>query len=391
MNLNARKNEIEARLAEIRGLVDKETDTEKLSAYEKECDDLQNERSQIVAKLNIADKTIVKPIVVEKNSVDKTELEARAKSMREGRTITVSADEILLPNHVDTTLAPYPFQEVSTLVDKVKVVNLKGGETYTKSFVKSHGTAGLTTEGQAYTETEPEFGYATISKVKMTAYTEITEELEKLPAIDYQAEVVKNINVSLRKKLSQQLLLGAGTTNTFKGIFSAACEALADSEDLELTTIDENTLDDIVFAYGGDEEVEGGAVLILNKNDLRAFARLRTAEGRKVHTIDYKNSTIDGIPYIINSNCKAITDTATEAGDYAMAYGALTNYEVAIFSGVDIAKSTDYKFKDGIICYKASVFTGGNVIGYDGFLRIKKGTTTTPTTTEEPETPGTGD
>ena len=390
MNLNARKKEIEARLAEIRGLVDKETDTEKLSAYEKECDDLQNERSQIVAKLNIADKTIVKPIVVEKNSVDKTELEARAKSMREGRTITVSADEILLPNHVDTTLAPYPFQEVSTLVDKVKVVNLKGGETYTKSFVKSHGTAGLTTEGQAYTETEPEFGYATISKVKMTAYTEITEELEKLPAIDYQAEVVKNINVSLRKKLSQQLLLGAGTTNTFKGIFSDACEALEDSEDLELTTIDENTLDDIVFAYGGDEEVEGGAVLILNKNDLRAFARLRTAEGRKVHTIDYKNSTIDGIPYIINSNCKAITDTATEAGDYAMAYGALTNYEVAIFSGVDIAKSTDYKFKDGIICYKASVFTGGNVIGYDGFLRIKKGTATTPTTTEEPETPGTG-
>ena len=391
MNLNARKNEIEARLAEIRGLVDKETDTEKLSAYEKECDVLQNERSQIVAKLNIADKTIVKPIVVEKNSVDKTELEARAKSMREGRTITVSADEILLPNHVDTTLAPYPFQEVSTLVDKVKVVKLKGGETYTKSFVKSHGTAGLTTEGQAYTETEPEFGYATISKVKMTAYTEITEELEKLPAIDYQAEVVKNINVSLRKKLSQQLLLGAGTTNTFKGIFSDACEALEDSEDLELTTIDENTLDDIVFAYGGDEEVEGGAVLILNKNDLRAFARLRTAEGRKVHTIDYKNSTIDGIPYIINSNCKAITDTATEAGDYAMAYGALTNYEVAIFSGVDIAKSTDYKFKDGIICYKASVFTGGNVIGYDGFLRIKKGTATTPTTTEEPETPGTGD
>ena len=391
MNLNARKNEIEARLAEIRGLVDKETDTEKLSAYEKECDDLQNERSQIVAKLNIADKTIVKPIVVEKNSVDKTELEARAKSMREGRTITVAADEILLPNHVDTTLAPYPFQEVSTLVDKVKVVNLKRGETYTKSFVKSHGTAGLTTEGQAYTETEPEFGYATISKVKMTAYTEITEELEKLPAIDYQAEVVKNINVSLRKKLSQQLLLGAGTTNTFKGIFSDACEALEDSEDLELTTIDENTLDDIIFAYGGDEEVEGGAVLILNKNDLRAFARLRTAEGRKVHTIDYKNSTIDGIPYIINSNCKAITDTATEAGDYAMAYGALTNYEVAIFSGVDIAKSTDYKFKDGIICYKASVFTGGNVIGYDGFLRIKKGTTTTPTTTEEPETPGTGD
>jgi hypothetical protein len=45
---------------------------------------------------------------------------------------------------------------------------------------------------------------------------------------------------------------------------------------------------------------------------------------------------------------------------------------VPIFSPVEIGKSTDYKFKDGIICYKASVFTGGNVVGYKGFLRIKK-------------------
>ena len=57
-----------------------------------------------------------------------------------------------------------------------------------------------------------------------------------------------------------------------------------------------------------------------------------------------------------------------------MAYGPLANYEVPIFSGVEVAKSTDYKFKDGIICYKASVFTGGNVVGYKGFLRVKKAT-----------------
>ena len=47
------------------------------------------------------------------------------------------------------------------------------------------------------------------------------------------------------------------------------------------------------------------------------------------------------------------------------------NYEVPVFSPVEIGKSTDYKFKDGIISYKASVFTGGNVVGYNG-LRIKK-------------------
>ncbi len=374
MNLRARLKEIEERLAEIRKASETENDVEKLTAYESECDTLQNERTMIQKKLQIETKSEVKPVVVETNSANKEMLEKRGKDIKEGRVIVVASDEILLPEHVDSTLAPVPYAEVSTLVDKVKVVNLKGGETYKKSFAKSHGEAGLTEEGKPYAETEPNYGYCTVTKVKVTAYTEITEELEKLPAIPYQAEVLKNINISLRKKISQQILRGAGDSNTFTGIFSDRAVALADSEPLYVANITEDTLDDIIFAYGGDEEVEGGSVLILNKNDLRAFARLRTKEGRKVHTIDYKACTIDGIPYVINSNCKALSDTKTADGDYCLAYGSLKNYEVPIFSGVEIGKSTDYKFKDGIICYKASVFTGGNVVGYNGFLRIKKGT-----------------
>lgn len=376
MNLIARLKEIDARLAEIRSASNNENDVEKLTAFDLECDKLHDERKSIEAKLNIASKTEIKPVIIEAKSQNKEALERRGIDLKEKRTIVVSSDEILLPNHVDNNLAPVPFAEVSTLVDRVKFVNLNGGETYTKSFVKNHGIAGLTNEGAPYSETEPEFGYCTVTKVKVTAYTEITEELEKLPAINYQAEVLKNINVSLRKRISQQILLGAGDSNTFTGIFSEKAVALADSEPLELDAITDSTLDDIVFAYGGDEEVEGGAVLILNKNDLRAFAKLKTKEGRKVHVIDYKACTIDGIPYVINSNCKAISDPNTADGDYCIAYGALENYEVPVFSPVEVAKSTDYKFKDGIVCYKSSVFTGGNVVGYNGFLRIKKKTAT---------------
>ena len=375
MNLMKRKQEIEARLTEIRGLASNETDVEKLTAFETEVDKLQEERAMIEKKMNIASKSDYKPsVVVETKSKSNEELEARGKAIKEGRTITVASDEILLPTHTAGTIAEVPYREVSTLVDKVHVVNLNGGETYKKSYVKSHGEAGLTEEGGSYHETEPEFGYLTITKVKITAYTEITEELEKLPALPYQAEVLKNINISLKKKISQQILRGAGDSNTFTGIFSDKAVALADQKEFKIAEITDTTLDDIIFAYGGDEEVEGGAVLILNKNDLRAFAKLRTKEGRKVHVIDYNACTIDGIPYVINSHCKAISDPSTADGEYSIAYGALSNYEVPIFSPVEIGKSTDYKFKDGIICYKASVFTGGNVVGYNGFLRVKKGT-----------------
>jgi HK97 family phage major capsid protein len=373
MNLEKRKQEIKVRLNEIKGLTGVEATLELLEDLEKEVDELKEEEETIDRKLAIQRKAVINPIQIERtDQVNKEELEKRGKALKEARVIQVSSEEILLPEHTAPNIAAYPFAQVSSLVDRVKVVNLNGGETYKKSFIKGNGIAGLTAEGAAYSETEPDFGYLTITKVKVTAYTEITEELEKLPSLPYQAEVIKNINIALKKKISEQILKGPGTSNTFTGIFSDQAVALADATPLEISAITDSTLDDIVFAYGGDEEIEGGAYLILNKNDLRAFAGLRTPEGRKVHTIDYINSTIDGIPYIINSHCKALTDTNTSEGEYVMAYGGLHNYEVPIFSPVEIGKSTDYKFKDGIISYKASVFTGGNVVGYNGFLRIKK-------------------
>ena len=158
MNLFARLKEIDARLAEIRTASNTENDVEKLTAFDSECDKLHEERKMIEAKLNISSKTEVKPVMVEAKTENKEVLEKRGIDLKEKRTIVVSSDEILLPNHVSNNLAPVPFREVSTLVDRVKVVNLNGGETYTKSFVKNHGVAGLTAEGSAYAETEPEFG-----------------------------------------------------------------------------------------------------------------------------------------------------------------------------------------------------------------------------------------
>ncbi|MBU1094551.1 MAG: phage major capsid protein [Firmicutes bacterium] len=376
MNANVRMKEIEGRIAEIRKISDAAS-LEELENLELEVDKLNEERNVLSKKIEIAKKFDPTPVIETKSGgLPKEALEKRGLDLREKRTIQVSQDEILLPEHIDGKLAVYPFSEVSTLVDNIKLVNLVGGETYKKTFVKGSGTAGYTQEGADYNESEPSFGYLTITKCKLTAYTEITEELEKLPAINYQSEVIKNIKTSLKKKLSLEILKGAGGSNQFTGIFSQNATALADTTDVEVSEINEDTLDDIIYAYGGPEEVEGSAILILSKADLRAFARLRTEEGRKVHTIDYVNHTIDGIFYIINSNCEAISNSATTTGAYCIAYGSLKNYETAIFSPIEISKSTDYKFKQGIICYKASVFAGGNVVGYKGFVRVKKGAVT---------------
>ena len=43
-----------------------------------------------------------------------------------------------------------------------------------------------------------------------------------------------------------------------------------------------------------------------------------------------------------------------------------------VFSDVEITESKDYKFKEGMIAFKASVFLGGNVAAYKTFFRVKK-------------------
>lgn len=317
--------------------------------------------------------------------------DTRGKAIKDGKNVKFSAKAVTknvkaltstdaaMPVHTAADVNE-TFNDVSSLVDRVKNVQLEGGETYQRGFVKSYGDgAGATAEGADYNPSEPTFGYVTIKKEKITAYTEEPEEMVKLPNADYDSVVEGSVTKAIRRYLSRQILIGDGSTSKFKGIFhnptEAAEQVIDPATDITtITAIDDATLDEIIYSYGGDEEVEDVAVLILNKKDLKAFAKLRDKQGRKVYTIvNHGNTgTIDGVPYIINSACKAISDTATAAGDYSMAYGPLQNYEMAIFSDIDARKSTDYKFKQGQIAYRADIFAGGAVAAYNGFVRVKK-------------------
>lgn len=272
------------------------------------------------------------------------------------------------------------FNDVSSLIDRVKIVSLSGGETYQRGYVKSYGAAGgVTAEGANYSSSEPEFGYVTISKEKVTAYAEEPEEMAKLPNADYDGIVEKSITSNVRKKITKQIISGDGSTGSIKGIFynpaSATDDVIDRDTDISVASISNTTLDEIVYSYGGDEDVESIAVLILNKKDLKAFAMLRDQDGRKVYTIvnNGNTGTIDGVPFIINSECNALSDSNTAANKYCMAYGALENFELVVFSDIDARKSEDYKFKEGQIAYRASILVGGAVAAYNGFIRVKKG------------------
>ncbi|QNO14929.1 phage major capsid protein [Alkalicella caledoniensis] len=317
--------------------------------------------------------------------------EQRGKDLKEKRAVNFSIDEVpelravtlgggslVTATHTSPELNPR-HNEVSSLVDMVNAVPLPGGEAYKKGFEVSAGEGDYTTEEGNYTDADPEYNYVDINKAKITAYAEISDEAMKLPNVDYQSRVARDVGLALRKKLTRQILVGAGGSNAIRGIFNAPTSVIPADTDIQVSSIDADTLDNIIFGYGGDEDVEGGAVLILNKKDLAAFAKVRSTDGKKLYKIKKNGNTgtISSddsfeVPFVINSAAPALSADGTVADTYCMAYGMVKAYEMPVFSDILVEESRDFKFKTGQVAYRGSVWAGGNVAMHKGFVRVKK-------------------
>lgn len=396
-----RKAEIRAKLqANVEGTI--ELTEEDIKALNGELDDLNKEEEAAVEEAEQEEQrrkaeemtraTNGQPTTINLRRIDRPEEKAeeresvelsreerakRGKALREKRAITVDNSKIVLAKHTANGVND-TFNEVSTLLDLVTITPLEGGESYQRGYVKGYGEGGSPTN-KKYKRVETVFGYADINKQKITAYSEEPEEIKKLADSDYHDKIVKGMSIAEKKKMSKSILIGDGNTGEFQGIFSNPNEeevefAIDKTKDLEIAEIDDTTLDEIVYSYGGEEDTVADACLILNKKDLKAFAKVRNADGKKAYKIvNHGNTgTIDDIPYVINSACGVLSGKDTAKDAYCMAYGSLSNYEVALFSALEVKQSEDYKFEEGQIAHKGVVFAGGNVVAYNGFIRVKK-------------------
>lgn len=377
--------EEERKVAEEKTKIEEERALLRKSAESIEVKEKTENRSLINAK------KINKPGEEErKMEEDNKILEERGQALKEGkqikvdyedRAVTVSSGSVLVEKKYKRTIDE-SFQGVSALVDRVNSIQLDGGDSYSVSFEKTYDEGDYTEEAADYAEAEPETDYVETGRAKITAYAEVTKELTKLPNANYQALVIKRVRDAIRKKMGKQIVAGAGTSNTIKGIYNADEKVLPKTAgaDIELSTIDADTLNTIVFAYGGDESIEDEQELILNKKDIEAFSKVKDESGRFVYKITRNGQTgrigyAQGgleVPFVINSACKSLVAEETTASEFTMIYGALSSYELPVFSTLEIEESRDYKFKQGIIAYRGDVIVGGTVAKYKGFVRVKK-------------------
>lgn len=301
-------------------------------------------------------------------------------SNSEARAILVGSGSIATPTGVSGITDSH--NVVSSIVDQVNVEDCTNMGEYHVGYEKEMTEAGMGTEGSAAGTNEPVFRIAAIRPFLVNTISYVSRGIRKQSPLNYTEKVEAAALSALRKKVANLILTGNGTTEPY-GIMNAQNTEKAPEniyETVDIGVIDENTLRNIVFAYGGDENVGANACLYLNKNDLIAFGDVRgTNEKMAVYEIipdgNNPNTGIikDGglsVPYCINSSL-AVHATA-EASVKTMAYGDPMNYTCGLFGDYEVRVSEDYKFAEGMLAVMGEVYVGGNVTKDKGFVVVTK-------------------
>lgn len=321
------------------------------------------------------------------NKMDKIEIEERAKRFAESgkmkieaRATLVSSGKIATPTGVkginDT------FNDVSSIVDLVKVEDCEGMGANKVAYEKAGSTASDQTEGSAPTPSDPTFGFVEIKPTSEIVVSYISKQVKKQSPLNYEEKVKASAMNALRKRAASLITsqIKASALNTVVDAKLASGKGV----------IDEKTLRNIVLQYGGSEGVSGSAYLFLNKTDLIAFGDVRgTNEKKAVYEItpDVNNPNIgiikDGglsVKYCINSNLTACAGTAQPAAAgndvVTMVYGNPQNCELDLFSDYEVAVSEDYKFAENMLAIRGDCEIGADVVVNGGFVAytIKKAT-----------------
>lgn len=288
---------------------------------------------------------------------------------------TVATGSIVTPTGAGSDIRDGFAGQVSSLVSQVYTVNLKGMTAYEEPYVvedmEAQGSVLATASGTARTDSDPTFAKAAIKPYGVDVTTYVDRNLANLSPADYAAKIQTMAMRALRRKINALIVTGDGQGSpSMYGITNAKNTEGSDifgSVSLG-AAIAVDSLEKLVYAYGGDEEVGGNARLLLTKANLQALGALRgTNEKRRLYKIT---------PDVGNPNTGVIEDgglivpytIVSALGDTTMSYGDPINYELGLFGDYVIRVDESVKAVERLNAILGDVMVGGNLVVDKGFV-----------------------
>ena len=263
---------------------------------------------------------------------------------------------------------------VSDFLDLIKITDCTGMASYKVAYMTGDAEAAAGSHGKAPTESEPGFGSVELTPSLVNLISYVSREIRKQSPLLYEQKVNESTTRALRRYLSKMAVekaLASDLNTPFS--LTAATGAAAFTPSL---------LSDIILAYGGDEGVDGAAVLVLNKADLKAFAAVRGKnEYLPVYSItpDAANPSMGVIKdnnglscrYCLNKNVPALsTASLSSTAAKTMLYGNPQCLEMGMWGGVEVNVNEGYKFGEGLLTVLGETTADAAVTVKNGFVVV---------------------
>lgn len=302
------------------------------------------------------------------------------------KAVTLATGTLAQPTGAGSTIRDALGYGVGAIIDQVYVQDLTGMAAYLEPYVISEpdaqGAKVSTAAGTARTASaDPTFGVAKISPYELTTTSYVDRNIARLTPANYYAKVFNMAMKAMRRDTVKMIFNGDGqATNDMFGIKTAKNMAGANIfATLNVSAVNEDLLTELMFAYGGDEELGGNCRLYLNKKDLQAFGKIRgTNEKRRLYDIvpDAANPNIGTIreggtivPYSISKQLTPLSEsTAGSAAIPSMVYGDPMNYELGMFGGYTVRVDESIKGVERMLTILGDAMVGGNLIVDKGFV-----------------------
>lgn len=262
--------------------------------------------------------------------------------------------------------------QVSTLIHQVRTEDFNGLPSWEESYLKSiqEAQAGSVAEvsGTTRADTDPVFKKAKMQATEMSVTSFVDKNISRLSPANYAAKVQQYAMAALLRKGNDRIINGDGKgTPEMFGLQNAKNtdgEAIFQTM-ADVTAIDADTLRNLVFGYGGDEEVAANARLVLSKKSLDAFGRvkLKPGDNRKLYEITQSGNTgtiKEGgltVPYTLASKC----------GNDKLLYGDPSLYMFCLFGPYSIRIDESVKSVERMIAILGDALVGGNLYADQAF------------------------
>ncbi len=348
-----KRDQIVARLAEIRSMIENPTENMDVKALTEEVrslkaqlallDEVEEKAAENRSAVATGAGAVVRSMADQdqaKTTPTVSAVESRANdfvannSMKipmfvEGRSVLVSSGKLALPKAAYEQVGELP-NTVCSIVDDVEAIDATGTGSWDFAYRKTDAAAAAVTEGSAVAGTPGTFDHVTIAPAAWGILDEVSNQVKKMTPVAYEQSVRNNAYLALRREARNKIV--------------AAVTASTLAEAVTGMALDATYIRKLVLGYDGDETVAGNAKLYINKADLQTLGAVRgTNEKKAVYDIEFtdpNNGTIkDGGMVVPFSICAALT-TGTQLYGNPRTIKMLMwdNYEVTTDDGGDYFK-----------------------------------------------------